>query len=187
MKVGQQRALPCLGQWETRGPLGSATGSGDQNMMKAYLDNFGGQSITVSGLPTNFTDSGYYVYAYFNVDQVAQMGFTVADNAGNTDTRFGRQSGGNGTNYPLGGGTNGYVVSADSVNNFATATPSNAIFLQGFNGSSFTLTGVNGIGAPGSGNRARINGLQIIAIPEPSSVLALLFGSVGLLFVRRRR
>jgi hypothetical protein len=42
--------------------------------MKGDLDNFGGQSFNVTGLPSAFTDNGYSMYVYFAVDQIAQMG-----------------------------------------------------------------------------------------------------------------
>ena len=177
--IGASVSWSTSNTWTTSGP----TGTPDQNLMKGYLDNFGGQSFNVTGLSPAFTDNGYSVYVYFGVDQIAQMGFTANDGV-NSDTRFGRQSGGNGANYPL-VGPNGYIVSTDPVNNFATATPSNVILLQGLTESNFTLTGVNGIGVSGSGNRARPNGFQIVsnttAVPEPATAVLVLLGAGGLM------
>jgi hypothetical protein len=106
----------------------------------------------------------------------------VTDNAGNTDTRFGHQLIAN-ANYPLTGGTDGYIISTETANN--TLFSANIVQLSGFSGSEFTMTG--NAGAVGSA-RARPNGIQIVAnIPEPSSALLVLLGSVGLVFSRRRR
>lgn len=162
---------------------GSApAGGGSATMMSGYLDigNGASNSVSVTGLSPAFTAHGYSVLVYFNGDSGGTQGWTAADNAGNTDTGFGRQVGGGGTNFPL-AGPNGFIVSTAST--FATATASNAVLLEGFVGANLTITGVPG----NDGNRARINGFQIVAntIPEPASLSLLAMGGAALL--RRRR
>jgi hypothetical protein len=159
--------------------------------MSGYLDNFSnaGNSITVTGLPTAFTQNGYDVYVYHASDSAGVQGYTATDNLANTSGQvFGRQAGGAGTNFPL-ASPDGFIVSTDTANGPGT-TASNVILLQGLTGSSFTLTGI--AGASGDG-RARPNGFQIVAIqvvPEPAS-LAVWFvaGSAiaGLAIFRLRR
>ncbi|MBT21657.1 hypothetical protein CMK17_17130, partial [Candidatus Poribacteria bacterium] len=78
----------------------------------------------------------------------------------------------------------GYIISTetDPANNVAA----NVVQLSGFSGADFTMTGVAG-SFPGGSNRARPSGVQIVAVPEPSSALMALLGSVVLVFGRRRR
>jgi hypothetical protein len=166
--------------WSTSSADGAGT---DQDMLSGYIDNFHANgSITVAGLGTEFTNFGYNVLVYYQTDNSGMTaGFTVADNAGNTDTRFGHQVAVN--NFPLAGGTDGYIISTEAEGN--TLFSANIVQLSGFSGSDFTMTG--NAGSVGSA-RARPSGIQIVAnIPEPSSTLLVLLGSVGLVFSRRRR
>ena len=166
--------------WSTSSADGAG---GDQDMLSGYIDNFHANgSINVAGLGSAFTNFGYNVLVYYQTDNSGMTaGFTVADNAGNTDTRFGHQVAVN--NWPLAGGTDGYIISTETANN--TLFSANVVQLSGFSGSDFTMTGDGG--AVGSA-RARPSGIQIVAnIPEPSSTLLVLLGSVGLVFSRRRR
>ena len=169
--------------WST----GTANGQGgDVDMMSGYIDNFHANgSINVSGLGPEFTGPGYNVLVYYNTDNHNMTaGFNVADNAGNSDTRFGHQLVANG-NYPLAGGTDGYIITTSD--DPANGISANVVQLSGFSGADFTMTGVAG-SFPGGSTRARPNGIQIIAnIPEPSSALMALLGSVVLVFSRRRR
>lgn len=167
---------------------GSAPGGGgNASLMSGYLDNFagGGNNIIVSGLGTDFTSTGYFVLVYINTDSAGVQGYTATDTNANTDTAFGRQAGGAGSNFPL-AGPDGFIVSTDTTNSAATEA-ANVIRLNGFNGSGFTLTGING--AFGDG-RARINGFQIVSnpIPEPGTVALLGAGLAGaVVMIRRRR
>ena len=173
--------------WVTNNTWSTSTADGqggDVDLMSGYIDNFHANgSINVAGLGPEFTGPGYTVLVYYNTDNGGMTaGFTVTDNAGNTDTRFGHQLIAN-NNWPLAGGTDGYIISTETANN--TLFSANIVQLSGFSGSEFTMTG--NAGSVGSA-RARPNGIQIVAnIPEPSSALLVLLGSVGLVFSRRRR
>jgi hypothetical protein len=158
--------------------------------MSGYLDSGGGTNqiaINVAGLPSTFTAGGYDVYVYFNSDSAGTQGFSATDNLANSDSAFGQQVGGAGTNYPL-GGPNGFIVSTATT--AGTAIPANAVLLEGLTGPNFTLTGINT--AIGDG-RARINGFQIVSnqeVPEPASVAIWSFLGVGLAgfgYLRLRR
>ncbi|MDE0597332.1 MAG: hypothetical protein OSB65_18980, partial [Roseibacillus sp.] len=144
--------------WSTSSADGAGT---DQDMLSGYLDNFHANgSITVAGLGPEFTGPGYDVLVYYQTDNSNMTaGFTVADNAGNTDTRFGHQVAVN--NWPLAGGelTDGYIISTEAEGN--TLFSANIVQLSGFSGSDFTMTG-NG-GSVGSA-RARPSGIQIISL-----------------------
>ncbi|MGI9243527.1 MAG: lamin tail domain-containing protein, partial [Verrucomicrobiales bacterium] len=128
-----------------------APGDGaNADMMSGYLDNFGGQTISVVNLDASYTAGGYDVIIYFNADNSGTQGFTI-----NGVTHYGRQAGGAGSNYPL-GGTNGFIVSEETVK--ASAPAANAVRFTGLSSTSFTVTGAAG----GGGDRARPNGIQII-------------------------
>jgi hypothetical protein len=149
--------------WVTNNTWSTSTADGaggDVDMMSGYIDNFHANgSINVAGLGPEFTGPGYTVLVYYNTDNSGMTaGFTVTDNAGNTDTRFGHQLIAN-ANYPLAGGTDGYVISTETANN--TLFSANIVQLSGFSGSEFTMTG--NAGTVGSA-RARPNAIQIISL-----------------------
>ncbi len=159
--------------WAASGTVNPGNG-GSSSMMSGYLDNFGGQNITVSGLATDFTNAGYQVIVYFGTDSAGTQGYTVADNAANTATRFGNQAGGANTNFPL-LGLNGFVTSSETANN--TTVAANAIVFTGLTGDSFTITGVNG--AVGDG-RARPTGFQVVSLDEPLNPNPISDGNIGI-------
>ena len=133
-------------------PTGSGTsgGTGDLALMTGYLDTTGGTppTLTVSNLGMTFTTGGYSVLVYDNTDHAGTAGFTVSSGS-LTQTAYLDQVTGNGGNYPLADGTNGYIESIAATAAAAT-TASNYVLLTGFTGSSFTLTGVTGSGRAGA-------------------------------------
>lgn len=167
-------------------PSGTGTTgtAGDTALMTGYLDNGNGSTgitVAVSGLPAAFTSGGYQVLAYSNTDSAGSWGFRVTDTNAVIDTRYGQNTGGGGKNYPL-SGINGYVNST-STNAAGPGTAANYVTLGTFTGSGFTLVGVQGATSDG---RARLNGFQIVSVPEPTSLAVLGVGALGLLSRRRR-
>lgn len=140
--------------WAATG--GAPGDGGNGNLMSGYLDNFGGNSMTVSGLGASYTANGYDVIVYFNSDSAGTQGYSIG-----SLNRYGKQAGAAGSNYPLAGGMNGFVVSTEP--NYAAAPDANAVRFSGLTSSSFTLTGIAG----GGGDRARPNGIQIISTGLP--------------------
>ena len=126
-------------------------GAADADMMSGYLDNMGGRSITVTSLDGAFTANGYDVIVFMSSDSAGSPGFSIG-----STTYYGTQSAA-GLNYPLSGGTNGYVFSTSQTR--AGATPANALRFSNLNTTSFTIIGAAG----GGGDRARPNGIQIIS------------------------
>jgi len=164
--------------WVTNNTWSTSTADGqggDVDMMSGYIDNFHANgSINVAGLGPEFTGPGYTVLVYYNTDNSGMTaGFTVADNAGNTDTRYGHQLVAN-ANFPLAGGTDGYIISTETANN--TLFSANIVQLSGFSGSEFTMTG--NAGTVGSA-RARPNTIQIVAIGPPVDVEITEFHRTG--------
>lgn len=162
---------------------GNAPVGQDASLMNGYLDNLqNAGSITITGLGSAFTSSGYKVLVYQNSDSAGSFGYTVTDNAGHVVTAYGRQLAGGGANYPLAGGTNGYIGST-STDPAGPATAANYVILDGLTGSNFTITANSG--ATGDG-RVRPNGFQVVAAPEPGSLSLLALGGTALLARRRK-
>jgi hypothetical protein len=151
------------GQWDTN----IADTPGNLRMMLGYLDTNGvdALSVTVSNLPASITAGGYEVYAYADGDngtevRPATYAITGSPSAVNTD-------------------------GADSTFAGTFVQGTNYVRLTGLTASSFTLTATpnQGPGTP----RAPLNGIQIVAVPEPSAVALLGLGAAALLARRRRR
>jgi hypothetical protein len=158
---------------------GTTPATPDARMMNGYLDNLHSQAapnnmISVTNLGSSFTAGGYDVIVYQNSDSAGSFGYTVADNAGHTDTRYGRQLTGAGGNYPL-TGPDGYVEGTATVPT-GPATAANYVRIRGLTGSSFTITGL--LGTTGDG-RARPNGFQVVAVPEPTALGLLGLGALA--------
>jgi hypothetical protein len=166
------------------------SGTGDSALMQGYLDNFSnaGYSITVSGLGAAFTSKSYDVLVYQNTDSIGAFGYKVTDSNGHTSTAYGQQTIGNGGNYPLSspGNVNGYVGST-STNPAGPGVAANYVVLTGFSGSDFTLVGLVGLVGTNADGRARIEGFQIVGVPEPSSLVLCSLSAIGLLVAFRRR
>lgn len=134
---------------------------GDNRMMRGYLDttNTSTTSITVSSIPYALYD----VYVYADGDNVAA-------------SRGGR--------YTIGATS---LINIDPAStNFSGSYISGANYVRFTNvsGASFNLTGTPT--SPGN-IRAPINGIQITAVPEPSSIALLAFGSLLMWIVKGRR
>ncbi len=132
-------------------------------MMATYMamNNDGGTFVTISGLGSAFTTSGYNLIVYCQSDTTRTHGLKATDNAANTDSEV---SGETNVGYYE---ANGYDAN-------------NVVVLTGFTGDTVTLTyGANG-GVP------QITGIQVQTIPEPATMgLVALFGG-SIFFIRRK-
>lgn len=158
----------------------------DGRMLKGYLDNAAGGTIHVDGLDSTFTSFGYKVLVYYDTDNNGAFEVRVDDSNFNSGTKWAYELTGD---YSTGLGLveSTATSQAEALAALNNSMTSNFVVLEGFNGSSFDVLLTNG--STPFDDRARINGLQIIArVPEPSTLaltgLALL---AGLLLVRRRR
>jgi len=154
-----------------------AVDAGDDNTLMytrgKNIDN--NAAISITSLPTTGDwAAGYDIYVYFapltaNPGQFSMSlgGITYYANIANA------------VNYTPGGG----FVLADSTDSMNPSTTGNYFLFSGLSGSSQTLT-FNGPGA-GSGNTL-VTGMQIVAVPEPSTAALLLLGLSGFAFRRRR-
>jgi hypothetical protein len=169
--------------------------SANHKMMLGYVDT-NDTSITtvvVNGLPASFTGAGYNVYLYYDGDNgtnhrvgryeingVSMWGRDAGVNFGGTFTQ------GQTTTDPAPG------MSGTGLDNLAAAVATvpagNYMVFGPLTSANFTLN-VQASASAGATNRASLNGMQIVAVPEPSTVALLAIGflaSVGLLIRRRR-
>lgn len=167
-------------------PAGPRGAFGEAGMMQSTL-NFGGafpsEVVTITGLGPAFTANGYYVIAYFDLGDVNRTyGLTVDD--GSASETYWTQD----ISRADAGGTDSdndddgimeWTLSTGT--NSAEATPdANYAVFRGFSNASFTISGVS------TGGRAVMNGLQIVALPEPSSAALALAAALGCALRRRR-
>ena len=140
---------------------------GNGCLMKGYIYQFSGPpSVTVSGLGSPFTTSGYDVIVYFDgpngggsdVDWVTA--YAINDGV-TTATIYGKDA--------KTAGWSGTFIQAFGTST-TDATPGNYVRFTGLTGNTFTLTATP---VTGSGP---INGLQIVSVPEPLSMALLAVG-----------
>jgi hypothetical protein len=163
----------ATGTYDTGIPLTTQ----DDNLMKGFLDVFGATpgTVTVSGIPF----SSYEVVVYFdgaNLGENQVMSFAIGG-----QTIFGLDAAN--TNFS---GT--YIqVPNSSVSDLGINTPAgNFLEFNTVTGNSFTLTATAG-STTGGNSRARINGLEILATPEPAAAILAFMGIVAFLVCRRAR
>ena len=153
---------------------------GDGRMMRGYISQFSSSAptVTVSGLGTAFTSSGYDVLVYFDgentpgtpSDWVTQ--YTLAVGGSTVATVFGKDAAG--VNF-------GGSFSEASGSTAGSATAGNYVRFTGLTGSGFTLTAT-----PDAGS-GPINAIQIISVPEPASLALLVLGAVAALAARTKQ
>jgi hypothetical protein len=188
------------GGWQLPNTVDGANLSGGANpvMMKGYLDSFSDATPTVltfTGLPT--AGLLYDVLVYFDGDNGGswRVGeFTLSGALSGNGSAFGEDS--EGVNFNSGTGNNPdglfqLPVAGPNGNQLWPISPNNSegnyVRFSGVSGSSFIITGDPGPAATGT-LRAAINGIQIVGVPEPSTVVLFGLGGTGLLlgFLRRR-
>ena len=168
----------------------------NHKMMLGYLDTNDTSitNVTVSGLPASLTGPGYNVIIYFDGDNGTGTGeHRVGRYELNGVSMWGRDAG---TRFdgiftqaqtltdPAPGLTGTQLDDQDAA--VATVPAGNYMIFSGLNSADLTLN-IQASVSQGGTNRAAINGMQIVAIPEPSTVALFVMGGLGLGLVARRR
>jgi hypothetical protein len=168
--------------------------SANHKMMLGYIDT-NDTSITnvgVTGLPASFTTPGYLIYIYTDGDNGTNH--RAGRYEVNGVSQWGRDAGVNFTGTFTQGQTlvDPTIASGGAIDNVPqaimdTVPAGNYLIFGPYTGADFTLNVQASVSAGGT-NRAALNGLQIVAIPEPTTVALFAIGTLGgLVFVARRR
>ena len=174
-----------IGTWS----IPVADNPGNDRMMKGYLDanDVSRTTVMVGGLAAAFSQLPYDVYAYFDGDNTYHHPYS------GTHWRIAEFTIGCGGQNPYGyfqlptpGGTGNLPFLAPPPGRIPNNNEGNYQVFTGLTGDGFTLTAHGG---PRQGDLARgpLNGIQIVPIPEPSSLVLLSMGAVGLLAYAWRR
>jgi fibronectin type 3 domain-containing protein len=135
----------CNDLWST--PITESPG--DYRMMKGYLDTSQSSTtvVTVTNLPSAYTNNGYSVYVYFDGDNGSSQ-------------KVGRYSVGTMTNWPSDGGNANF----SGTFNQAWDTVGNYLVFGNLTSSGFTLQ-ASGWPLNSSGVRAPVNAIQVVLNP----------------------
>lgn len=162
-------------------PSQGETGDGGLFHSALHLggDSHPNESVTISGLTDAFTHGGYRVIAFFDIGSLDNRtyGLNVGDGLTSAsywthDTLADSDSDGDGHIE--------WQLTSATTSGTAVMDANYAVF-DGLSGSSFTITGL------GSQGRAVLTGLQIVAVPEPSTLVLALLGGMALVILRWRR
>jgi len=152
--------------------------SNDERLMGGSFDLHGGTfTLNVSGLPADFSSAGYDIYLYqWGIDNPRQAGLYEVALNGSTVAFFEQD-------LPAFGGfdNSGQATTA------AAAGPANDVKIGGvgIGEDSFEVT-VDNIDPFGPEAWVVINGIQVVAVPEPGTTAALTMNAIMLAFHRRR-
>ncbi len=165
------------------GDTGGVTDTGDGQLMHGYL-NADDQwaSLKVSDLPAEIVALGYDVYVYHE-SQGGDGGigyFTMNPNPSAFEPLWARDMDGS-FGSGLGLVENGYDTLAEAE----AGSGGNYVVFRGLTGDGFSLRAVGVTGNP----RMPIQGIQIVPVPEPSTLVLAALGLFGLAMLgwRRRR
>ncbi len=157
---------------------------GNRRMMYGYLDtsNTSTTTVTVTNIPNSYVLTGYTVFVYLDGSNGADHRtgrYSLLPTGGTAITRYARDAANtyfNGT----------FIESTDSTAPIlmAGATAANFVRFSDLTSTGFNLTAAGSVGEGFS--RAPVNGIQIVQIPEPSSLMLLNLGLLGLARLRRR-
>lgn len=134
----------------------------DRDLMTGYIDTDSGvnlTTVTVAGLGPEFTGPGYDVIVYITGGVV-----------------------GRGGEYTIGADVQSHVTSGPFDGTYVLGSEGSYLVFEGLQSESFELTSFGTVGSP---MRGPINGVDIVAIPEPASLM--LFGLGGMALWRKRR
>lgn len=158
------------GVWSTNQESNTSqfTNPADEAMMTGYLDVFQGApgSILFSGIPNGLYD--IYVYSLTAVDGRDSGNVIVNGVQEKSISMFS-------TSFVEGGGPGGAQD--------AGGVPGNYNFYPNI----AVADGQVNINLPGDTFRAAVNGVEIVQVPEPSSLALAAISSIGVLGLRRRR
>ncbi len=155
-------------------------------MMLGYLDTSDTSitTVTVAGIPADFLITGYNVVVYYDGENGANQRVGAYSLGGTT--YYGRDGGTVfGGTYIQGQTTTAPIGNQDTNPDQANLVPAgNDLQFSNLTTASFNLTAQASVSSD-TANRAPINGIQIVQVPEPSALLLGLGGA--LLGLRRRR
>jgi hypothetical protein len=137
----------------------------DRNLMTGYLDTAGaggqGVEVILSGLSSAIDQPAYDVYVYMKGGVI-----------------------GRGGDYVIGGDIQTHEDTAPFDGTYVLGPTGDYLVFLGISGDSFTLTTIPTIGSP---ERAPVNGIEILGVPEPGSIVLAVGGLLFLALFRRKR
>jgi len=189
--------------------LGVGTGTPDNKLMNGYLDATGAANLDTA-VPYNFWDNankpevcvrgiGAWLAAQ-GAPSYKVVVYTDGDEMIGRTSAYWLQEPGDSNDPPTALGavltpqvfvkdvvnfSGAYIQAPLSANSADTAAEANFIVFTGLTADSFLLKTEEINGGTGTTLRATINGMQIVAVPEPASIGLLLLAAMGLLARRR--
>lgn len=159
-----------------------ADSAGSLRMMKGYLDSTGSNSpyqsstttVTIANLSSSFTSPGYDIILYFDglidvstsQDRIGR--YRVFGGPTNTGTMLDEEFGGDLAGIDF----SGFYTQAFGTS-VANASAGNFVRFSGLHASTIT---VDAFGFSDGIPRAPINGIQIVALPEPCAIALTILG-----------